>query len=44
MKKSYCFICGKSQKFEKHKILHIFEKHEFFVLFAVNVKMKRKNM
>ena len=42
MKKLYCVICGKYRKFEKPKISYILEKHYFFLLFVVNVKMKMK--
>ena len=41
MKKSYCVICGKYGKFEKPKISFLLEK-QFFLLFAVSVKMKKK--
>ena len=42
MKKLYCVICDKCRKFEKPEIPYILEKLLFFLLFAVNVKMKMK--
>ena len=42
MKKLHCVICNKYRKFEKLKISYLLGKHQFFLLFALSVKMKMK--
>ena len=44
MKKLYCIICGKYKNLEKPEKSYFFEKALFFLLFAVSVKMKMKNI
>ena len=42
MKKNFCVICGKYKKLKALKYHTFLKKHYFFLLFAVNVRMKMK--
>ena len=42
MKKEYCSICDKYRKLKNPKMVSIFEKTYFILLFAVTVKIKVK--
>ena len=43
-KKTNYIICSNGRKFKNPRISYIFEKYQFFLLVAVNVKIKMKNI